>query len=114
MSKKTTRRVNRRTGSVNLSRGKARIKSKPSKQQVVAAARRLNRTKTRRYILYGLGCLVLMQLVKYIVYNFIYVGSETPGGMAFLIIIYLQTGLMIGSLGFFAAAAIAYLRSLND
>lgn len=114
MSKKRTRRVKRRSEGVNLTKGKARLKSKPSKQQMVAAARQLNRTKTRRYIIYGFGCLVLMQLVKFIVYNYIYVGSETPGGMAFLVVIYLQTGLMIGSLGFFAASAIAYLRSLKD
>ena len=100
MSKKRTRRVKRRSEGVNLTKGKARLKS--------------NRTKTRRYIIYGFGCLVLMQLVKFIVYNYIYVGSETPGGMAFLVVIYLQTGLMIGSLGFFAASAIAYLRSLKD
>lgn len=83
MNRKPTRKVKRRTGQVNLTKGKARIKSGPSKQQLKAAARQLNRTKTRRYILYGIGCIILMQLVKYIVYNFIYVGDETPGGIAF-------------------------------
>lgn len=114
MSRKTARKVRRRNNQVNLTKGKAKIKSKPSRQQMVAAARQLNRTKTRRYIVYGVGCILFMQLVKYFVYNFIYVGQETPGGIAFLIIIYLQTGLMVASLGFFAAAAIAYLRSLRD
>lgn len=114
MSRKSARKVKRRTNQVNLTKGKARIKSGPSKQQLAAAARQLNRTKTRRYILYGVGCIILMQLVKYIVYNFIYVGDETPGGIAFLVVIYLQTGLMLGSIGLFAAAAIAYLRSLRD
>lgn len=113
-TKRTVRKVKHRSGQVNITKGKVRLKSKPSKKQVIAAARQLNRTKTRRYIVYGVGSLLLMQLVKYIVYNFIYIGTETPGGIAFLIIIYLQTGLMIASLGFFVAAALAYLRSLRD
>jgi hypothetical protein len=114
MSRKPSRKVKRRNGQVNLTKGKVRITPKPSKQQLVAAARQLNRTKTRRYILYSVGCIILMQLVKYIVYNFIYVGDTTPGGITFLVVIYLQTGLMLVSIGLLVAAAVAYLRSLGD
>jgi len=55
-----------------------------------------------------------MQLVRYVIYNFIYVGSETPSGIVFTGIIYLPTGLMVGSLGFLVAASITYLNSLRD
>jgi hypothetical protein len=112
---KKSRKVKRRSGQVNLSRGRARISSKkPSKQAMLAAAKRLNRTKTRRYIVYAVGIFILMQIIRYIIYNFIYVGDKTPGGFAFLVIIYTQTGLMFIGLGFLVAASITYLRSLRD
>jgi len=55
-----------------------------------------------------------MQFVRFIIYEFIYVGSQTPSGIAFTLIIYVQTGLMLASLGFLVAASIAYLNSLRD
>lgn len=76
-------------------------------------ARKLNRTRTRRYILYALFSVLLMQLVRFIIYEFIYVGSQTPSGMAFTLIIYIQTGLMLACLGFLVAASITYLNSLR-
>jgi hypothetical protein len=54
-----------------------------------------------------------MQLIRFFVYKFIYVGTETPSDNAFLIIIYAQTGLMFGSIGFLAAAAVSYLRGIK-
>lgn len=112
---KKGRKVKRRSGQVNLSKGKAKSTSKkPSKQAVLAAAKRLNRTKTRRYIVYAVGIFILMQLIRFVIYNFIYVGENTPGGFAFLVIIYAQTGLMFAGLGFLVAASITYLRSLRD
>jgi len=108
-----TRNVKRRRGNVNLSKGKVK-RTKVSKQALVEAARRLNRTRTRRFIVYSVLCVVFMQLIRYIIYNFIYVGPQTPSGAVFTGIIYLQTGLMVASLGFLAAASITYLNSLRD
>lgn len=107
-----TRKVRRRS-SAAFNRGKLK-KSRPSKEVVLAAARRLNRTRTRRFIIYAVICILSMQLVRYFIYNFIYVGTETPSGFAFTAIIYLQTGLMVASLGFLVAASITYLNSLRD
>ena len=107
------RKVKHRTSKVNLTKGKVR-RTRPSKEAILAATRRLNRTRTRRFIVYAIICIVSMQLIRYVMYNFIYVGSETPSGIAFTGIIYLQTGLMVGSLGFLVAASITYLNSLRD
>lgn len=114
MSKKTVRKVKKRNNQINITKGKVPSANRPTKQTMVGMARQINRTKTRRYMLCGVGCLISMQLVKFVAYDFIYVGNETPGGMVFLIFIYLQTGLMLGSLGFFVASALAYLRSLKS
>jgi len=107
------RKVNRRSGQLNLSKGKVK-RNRPSKQAIIAATRKLNRTRTRRFIIYAIICIISMQLIRYVLYNFIYVGSETPSGLAFTIVIYLQTGLMVASLGFLVAASIVYLNSLRD
>jgi hypothetical protein len=108
-----TRKVKRRNGKVNLTKGKVR-RSRPSKEAILAATRKLNRTRTRRFIVYAIICIISMQVIRYVLYNFIYVGSTTPTGLAFTIIIYVQTGLMLASLGFIVAASIAYLNSLRD
>lgn len=107
------RKVKRRNAKVNLTKGKVG-RNRPSKESILAATRRLNRTRTRRFIVYAIICIVSMQLIRYVIYNFIYVGSETPSGIVFTGIIYLQTGLMVGSLGFLVAASITYLNSLRD
>lgn len=108
-----TRKVNRRSGKLNLTKGKIK-RSRPSKEAILAATRKLNRTRTRRFIVYAIICIVAMQLIRYVLYNFIYVGSETPSGFVFTVIIYVQTGLMLGSLGFLVAASVTYLNSLRD
>ena len=108
-----TRKVRKRSGQVNLSKGRVKTK-KVSKAALIATAKRLNRTRTRRFIVYAILCILAMQLIRYVIYNFIYVGSETPSGVVFTGIIYLQTGLMVASLGFLAAASITYLNSLRD
>lgn len=108
-----TRKVKRRSGSTGLSKAGYK-RNKPSKEAVLAAARKLNKTRTRRFVLYAVLSILAMQLVRYIIYNFIYVGSETPSGIVFTGIIYLQTGLMVASLGFLVAASITYLNSLRD
>lgn len=106
------RKVRQRSGQIDLSKGKVR-RSRPSKAALLEAARKLNRTRTRRYIVYAVLCVLMMQFVRFVIYEFIYVGSETPTGAVFTLIIYIQTGLMLASLGFLAAASIAYLNSLR-
>ena len=113
MSKKTSRKVVRRSGRVNITKTRTRIAKRPSKQILISTLQGLIRTKTRKYIAYSLLCLALMQLILFFVYKFIYVGTETPSDNAFLIIIYAQTGLMFGSIGFLAAAAVSYLRGIK-
>lgn len=108
------RKVKYRAAGANIDRASTKRSRRQSKDAVLVAARRLNKTRTRRLIIYSIGCLLLMQLIRYIIYSFIYVGSETPSGTAFTVIIYLQTGLMVMSLGLLVAASITYLNSLRD
>ncbi len=110
--KKTTTRNVRREGNLRVNE---QLKSKTntvsaSLKQVPA---KVSKTKTRRYLLYALGCLVLMQIVKYVVYTFVYPGSETPSGFGFTLIIYTQIGLMLAALVLVIAASVSYLRKLN-
>lgn len=107
------RKVRQRSSQINLTKGKLK-RARPTRAMLIETARKLNRTRTRRFILYALLCVLLMQFVRFIIYEFIYVGSQTPSGIAFTLIIYVQTGLMLASLGFLVAASIAYLNSLRD
>ncbi len=114
MSTTKGRKVKRRAGQLNITKGKAPLRVRPSKQMVLSATRKIKKTRTRRFIAYALVCIVLMQVVRYVLYTYIYIGSDTPDGIAFIIIIYVQTGLMLASLGLLSAAAISYLNNLSD
>lgn len=106
------RKVKYRRGDINIAKGSVSRK-KPNKTAILAAARKLNRTRTRKYIMYSILCIVMMQVVRFVVYEFIYAGSETPSGAVFTIIIYVQTGFMLACLGFLVASSVAYLNSLR-
>ncbi len=109
----TSRNVNRRNNHLKLTAGSNKLANRPSKAKLMVTARKLNRTKTRRFVLYGLGCVVLMQILRYLSNEVIFAGPTTPGGIGFLLFFYIQTGLMLAFLGFLIAAAITYLRSLG-
>ena len=111
---KTSRKVKRRSTRVNLTTGQDRTSRKPSKKQVSEAIRRVNKTRTRRFLLYALACFALMQLIRFFSSEYIFSGPSTPGGFLFLVIIYVQFGLMFGFIGLCAAASVSYLRSLKD
>jgi hypothetical protein len=110
--KKSTRRVKRRNNQINVNKQVVKVKSPAATLKKVPAAAK--KTKTRRYLLYAVGCLLLMQVIKYVVYSFIFVGPDTPGGLPFLLVIYTQTGLMLAAVGFVVAASISYLRRLSQ
>ena len=112
--KKTTRKVKRRSNSVNLSSGKTKYSKKPSKESVKIAAKKLSRTKTRQYLLFALGSFILMQIISYITTDSPLADLIPSGGFLFLIIIYSQFGLMLALVGFLMVASVTYLRSLND
>lgn len=110
--KKTTTRNVRREGNLQVNK---QLKTKRNKvsSNLKKVPSKVSKTKTRRYLLYAFGCLVLMQLIKFVVYTYIYPGSETPSGFGFTLIIYSQIGLMLAAILLVVAASISYLRQLN-
>ena len=106
------RNVKRQNSQLNVNRQiSSKSDSRATLKKVPAIA---NKTKTRRYLLYAFGCLVLMQLIKFVVYNYVFTGAETPSGLPFLIVIYTQLGLMIAALGFVITASISYLHRISQ
>lgn len=111
---KSTRKVKRRSKTLNLSSGKTKYSKKPSRDSVKIAAKKLSRTKTRQYVLFALGAFVIMQIISYVTTDSPIADLIPSGGLVFLLVIYLQFGLMLALVGFLMAASVTYLRSLND
>lgn len=103
----------KRGASLNINRqvGKSPVKPVATLKKVPVAARK---TKTRRYLLYAFGCLVAMQVIKFIVYTYVWPGSTSPEGLPFLLVIYLQIGLMLAAFAFVVAASISYLHKVSQ
>lgn len=103
----------KRESSLNINRqvSKASVKPVATLKKVPAVAKK---TKTRRYLLYAFGCLVLMQVIKFLVYTYVWPGSITPEGLPFLLVIYMQIGLMIAAFAFVVAASISYLHKVSQ
>lgn len=84
----------------------------------IRAKERLNRlaiTKARKYLLIALACFVLVQIIKYLANNVFWSSSQTPSGVLFLFITYLQMGLLLFTFLFLVAAAYQALkRMLSD
>ena len=111
---KKARVVKKRTNQIKLTSGTSKTITRPTKAKLVATARRINRTRTRRFVLYALGCIVLMQVLRFLSNEVIFAGPTTPGGIGFLLFFYIQTGLMVIIMLLLIAASITYLRSLSS
>jgi hypothetical protein len=55
-----------------------------------------------------------MQIISYVATDSPLADLIPSGGFVFLLVIYLQFGLMLALVGFLMAASVTYLRSLND
>jgi hypothetical protein len=55
-----------------------------------------------------------MQIISYVTTDSPIADLIPSGGLVFLLVIYLQFGLMLALVGFLMAASVTYLRSLND
>ncbi len=73
---------------------------------------RLSMSRAKKYLLYMLASFVLAQVVKFLIYNVLFRGESTPGGVWFLLVIYLQTGLLILTFVFFVLAVFNTLKRL--
>ena len=73
---------------------------------------RISMTRAKKYLLYMLASFLLAQLVKFFIYIVLFTGESTPGGIWFLLVIYLQTGLLILTFVFFVLAVFNTLKRL--
>lgn len=73
---------------------------------------RLSMTRAKKYLLYMLASFLLAQTVKFLIYNVLFRSESTPSGIWFLLVIYLQTGLLIMTFVFFVLAVFNTLKRL--
>lgn len=93
-------------GSSGYSRSqKARIRSRER-------ANKLALTKAKRYLIYALACYVLIQIIKYITYNVAFRGETSLEGFGFLLVAYVQTGLLLLTFIFIILAVFKTLQRL--
>jgi hypothetical protein len=81
----------------------------------IRAKERFNKiamTKARKYLILGLCSFVLVQIIKYIANDIIWANVETPTGILFLFITYLQIGLLVFTFIFLVAAAYQALKRI--
>lgn len=73
----------------------------------IRSSQRVNKlalTKSRKYLLYAIGCFLAIQLIKFVMYSVIYKGESDPSGMVFLFFVWFQTALLFATFIFFVLA----------
>jgi hypothetical protein len=76
---------------------------------------RLNRlaiTKARKYLLFALACFIFVQIIKYFANSVLWPSTETPTGILFLFVTYLQIGLLLFTFIFIVSAAFQALKRI--
>jgi len=79
-------------------------KTQKTKLRYQQRAQKIALTQAKRYLIYALSCFLLVQIIKFVFYSIIFKGDATPGGIWFLFVIYLQTGLLLMTFIFFILA----------
>ncbi len=81
----------------------------------IRSRERLNKiavTKARKYLILAVGSFVLTQIVKFIANNVLWSSGETPSGVLFLFVTYLQIGLLLFTFIFLVSAAYQALKRI--
>lgn len=81
----------------------------------IRSRERLNRiaiTKAKKYLIFALASFVFAQIIKYFANNVLWGGSETPSGALFLLVTYLQIGLLLFTFIFVVSAAYQALKRI--
>lgn len=84
---------------------KARLRSQQRAKKLVV-------TQAKRYLIYSVGCFLSSQAVKFILYTVLFRGDSSPTGFGFLLIVYIQTGLLLFTFIFFVLAVFKGLQRL--
>ncbi len=115
MKTKNKRSVKNSSGS-NLRNS---IQSSPRSSRVVKAKirsrerfQKLAMSQAKKYIVYSLLSFLAAQMIKFLLYSVLFTGDSTPTGLAFLIVVYLQTGLLMLTFVFFVLAVLKSLQRL--
>ncbi len=75
-------------------------------------AQRLALSQAKKYLLYALGCFLAVQAIKFVMYSILFTGESSPEGFAFLMVAYLQTGLLLLTFIFLVLAIFKTLQRL--
>jgi len=81
----------------------------------IRSRERLNKlavTKARKYLLFALITFVLTQIIKFLTNSVFWNGGETPTGVLFLFVTYLQIGLLLFTFIFLVSAAYQALKRI--
>lgn len=84
---------------------KAKIRSRERMQKIALS-------QAKRYLIYALLAYLGSELVKFLIYSVFFRSESTPSGILFLLVIYLQTGLLIMTFVFFVMAVYKTLKRL--
>jgi hypothetical protein len=84
---------------------KAKIRSKQRAQKLAL-------TQAKKYLIYAVVCFILVQIVKFVMYGILFTGDNSPTGFGFLLVAYLQTGLLLLTFVFFVLAIFKTLQRL--
>ena len=111
--KKSTRKVSTsRNGSLKNMSSSGYSRTQKAKIRSRERAQRLALSQAKRYLLYALGCFLGVQLIKFLLYSVLYRGEASPTGFVFLLVVYLQTGLLLMTFVFVVMAAFKTLQRL--
>ncbi|MBA3679017.1 hypothetical protein H0W80_02410 [Candidatus Saccharibacteria bacterium] len=103
--KNTQRKVTYRTDAkIAPAKQSGYTKKQKAKLRYQQRAQKIALTQSKRYLIYALGCFLIAQTIKFVFYSIIFRGEATPGGIWFLFVIYLQTGLLLMTFIFFILA----------
>lgn len=111
--KSSPRRVKKSNNSkVSLSSRSGYSRSQKAKLRSKQLAQRLTVTQAKKYILYAVICFFSSQVIKFLLYSVLFTGDSSPTGIVFLIIVYIQTGLLLFTFVFFVLAIFKALQRL--
>jgi len=104
----------KRTSSPNLKSIGRSSYTRAQKAQIRSRerAKKIALTKAKIYLLYAVGCFLAAQLIKYLLYSVLFRAEATPSGTMFLLVIYIQTGLLLATFVFLVMAVFKTLQRL--
>ncbi len=110
--KSSPRKVKKSDYKISIKGSSGYTKTKKAKLRSRQLAQKLTVTQAKKYLLYALLCFLSAQLIKFILYSVLFTGDTSPSGIIFLLIVYLQIGLLLFTFVFIVLAIFKALQRL--